>query len=79
MQSARSESDVDPLNDRYSIAAQSLLLGDVYERRGDREAAIGVWSAALRQLPDNVDERPLEIKQRTELVKRLKSTGKGIS
>jgi len=74
--SARSESDVDPVNDRYSIATQSLLLGDVYQRMGDRSAAVGAWTSGLRQLPRKITERPMEIKVRGELVKRLEAAGK---
>jgi tetratricopeptide (TPR) repeat protein len=68
---AHSENTGDPVADRYIVAAASCLLGDVQARAGDREGAIATWSAALAGLPRNVTERPWEINQRAELLRRL--------
>lgn len=71
LESARSERALDPINDRYSIATQYRLLGDVHQRMGNSEAARRAWSAGLTQLPRNIAERPLELKERAELLRGL--------
>jgi len=71
LESARSERDVDPINDRYSIAAQYRLVGDIHQRMANSEAARRAWAAGLAQLPRNVAERPLETRERAELLRRL--------
>ena len=68
---ARSENSEDPVTDHYRVAAASRLLGDVRRRTGDPEGAKAAWSAGLAQLPPNVTERPWEMNERAELLRRL--------
>jgi len=69
--SARTERNEDPVTDRYHIAAQSRLLGDIRQRAGDEQGAQAAWSAGLAQLPSNVTERPSEMNERAELLRRV--------
>jgi tetratricopeptide (TPR) repeat protein len=68
---AHSENTGDPVADRYIVAAASRLLGDIRAREGDRTGAMAAWSAGLAGLPQNVTERPWEINERAELLRRL--------
>jgi tetratricopeptide (TPR) repeat protein len=68
---ARIESSSDPVADRYSIADAYRLIGDIYQRMGDTRAADTAWAAAFAQLPQNVTERPSEIRERAGLLERL--------
>lgn len=72
--SARSERSADPITDRYRIAAQARLLGDLRRRAGDGDGAKAAWSAAIEQLPRSVTERPWEMNERAELLQRLGRT-----
>jgi tetratricopeptide (TPR) repeat protein len=69
--SARAERSADPVTDRYRVAAQARLLGDVRRRAGDLAGAMAAWSVGLAQLPRNATERPWEMNERAELLKRL--------
>lgn len=69
--SAGSERSADPVTDRYRIAAQARLLGDVRKRAGDGDGATRAWAAGLSQLPSNVAERPWEMNERAGLLRRL--------
>jgi hypothetical protein len=69
--SARTESNEDPVTDRYHIAASSRLLGDIRRRAGDERGAMAAWSAGLAQLPPNVAERPSEMEEHAQLLRRL--------
>lgn len=69
--SARRERSADPVTDRYTIAVAYRLLGEVRDRMGDEDAARAAWSAGLTQLPARVTERPREMNERAELLKRL--------
>jgi tetratricopeptide (TPR) repeat protein len=69
--SARTESNEDPVTDRYHIAASSRLLGDIRRRAGDEQGAAAAWSAGLAQLPPNVAERPSEMEEHAQLLRRL--------
>jgi tetratricopeptide (TPR) repeat protein len=69
--SARSEHNEDPVTNRYRVAAAYMLLGDVRQRGGAAEAAKAAWSAGLAQLPTGVAERPWDMKQRAELLRRM--------
>ena len=73
--SARSERSGDWITDpRYSVAAAYRLIGDIQQRTGDAKAANAAWSAGLAQLPENFTERPREMSERVELLKRLRRT-----
>ena len=69
--SARSERTGDPVTDRYLLAAAWRLLGDVRKRAGDADGAVSAWTDGLSQLPRNVTERPWEMNERAELLRRL--------
>lgn len=72
--SARTEQSADPVKDRYKIAAVHRLIGDVRRRMGDADGARAEWAVGLAQLPDKGVERPVELKERAELLKRLGRT-----
>jgi tetratricopeptide (TPR) repeat protein len=59
------------LDDRYKVAAAQRLVGDVANREGDRARAQQAWQAGLDILPKNVVERPRELRERAELLKRV--------
>lgn len=70
--SARTERSGEWIADpRYKVAAAYRLLGDVHQRAGNRRAAIAAWNAGLAQLPNNIAERPREMLERAEILKRL--------
>ncbi|MEO8141693.1 MAG: hypothetical protein ABI617_03445 [Sphingomicrobium sp.] len=69
--SAKSERSADPINDRYQIAGEYLVLGDVRQRLDDPEKARTAWMDGLSQLPTNVTERPSEARDRAELLRRV--------
>ena len=68
---ARLENSGDPVTDRYRLAAQARLLGDIREQSGDEAGARAAWSAGVAQLPPNVTDRPWEMNERAELLRRL--------
>ena len=68
---ARTERSGDSVMDRYRVAAAHRLVGDIHQRMGNRDAAHATWSAAIAQLPRSVAERPWEMSERAELLKRL--------
>ena len=67
--SAKSERSADRNRDSYKIAGELRLLGDVRKRMGDAAEAKAAWSDALAQLPRGITERPLETKERAELLR----------
>ena len=69
--SARTERSADPIKDRYSIAAEQRLLGDVRHRMGDNDGAKAAWVDGLVPLPTNQFERPWEMNERAELLRRV--------
>ena len=69
--SARSERSGDPVEDRYVIAATARMIGDVHRRMGDADGATAAWTQGLTQLPPNVTERPWEMNERVELLRRV--------
>lgn len=69
--SARSEQSADRIRDRYKIAGELRLLGDVRRRTGDAAGAKKAWSEGLAQMPPGVTERPLETKNRADLLRLL--------
>lgn len=72
--SARTERSTDSIKDRYRIAAGQRLVGDVRRRAGDPLGARTAWSAGLAELPSNVTERPVEMNEHAELLRRLDRT-----
>lgn len=71
LQSARAERSVDPIKDRYSIAAAYRLIGDIRQRSGDADAAGAAWTTGLAQLPGKIAEMPSEMNEHAELLKRV--------
>jgi tetratricopeptide (TPR) repeat protein len=71
IESARRETSADPLRPRYRIAAANRVIGDARLRMGDRAGAERAWAAGYSQLPRGVAERPREIADRAELLRRL--------
>ena len=71
LKSARDEHSVDPIKDRYRIAATYRLIGDIQRRMASNQIARQTWTAALAQLPANVNERPRELAVRVGLLNRL--------
>ena len=69
--SARGERNVDIYRPRYRVAAALRLIGDIQLRAGDRAAAERAWAQALGELPDGVTERPRELAERVELLRRV--------
>jgi len=69
--SASSEKTGDPIADRYIVAAAYRLTGDVRASAGNRQGATAAWSAGLTQLPANAVERPWELNERFQLMRRL--------
>ena len=69
--SARTERSSDPYKDRFKIAGEYRLLGDVRRRMGEPVEAKAAWTYALTQLPSGITERPIETKDRAELLRLL--------
>jgi tetratricopeptide (TPR) repeat protein len=73
--SARSERSADAIRDRFGIAAEQRLLGDIRLRAGNKDGAKSAWSEGLATLPTSGIERPWEMNERAELLSRL---GRGV-
>ena len=69
--SARTERRPDPVSVRYRVAAAHRHVGDVHRQLGNAQAARAAWTAALAHLPKTGAERPAEIHERAELLKRV--------
>ena len=69
--SASTERSADPIKDRYSVAAEQRLLGDVRHSTGDDVGARAAWAEGLAMLPTSGVERPWEMNERAELLRRL--------
>ena len=68
--SAKSEHSEDPIADKFRIAQTYLVLGDAHERSGDPLGAAIAWKAGLAVIPSAVIERPLEMNEHAELLRR---------
>jgi tetratricopeptide (TPR) repeat protein len=71
VEAARSEHSGDAVSDAYAVAAAYRLLGDIHQRARDYGGAETAWAQGLAQLPPNVAERPSEMHERAELLRRL--------
>ena len=69
--SAKSERSGDRVSDSYAVASSARLLGDLRQRAGDSAGANDAWSNGLGQLPANAAEKPWEMNERAELLRRL--------
>jgi len=68
--SAKTEHSEDPVADRFRIAQMYRLLGDVHERSGDLQGAATAWKAGLAVIPSAASERPLEMNEHAQLLRR---------
>jgi hypothetical protein len=71
LNAARREQSEDRTADRYSVATAYRLLGDVREKNGDIGGAKAAWTTGLAQIPANVRERPYEMSERADLLRRI--------
>jgi tetratricopeptide (TPR) repeat protein len=69
--SARRERSLDPVRDRFAVAAALRLEGEAHYRLGDAAAAARAWTAALSHLSAKVEERPRELNERVALLRHL--------
>ena len=69
--SAKTERRPDPISIRYRVAAAYRHLGDVRRQMGATDQAVAAWTAALAQLPRGTAERPAEMYERAEILKRV--------
>ena len=61
----------DEIQNSFAVARSHQLLGDVYQRIGDRTAARAAWNAGLAAIPADARERPWETSVRADLLARL--------
>jgi tetratricopeptide (TPR) repeat protein len=61
----------DEVNDRLAIAAAYKLVGDIYGRFGDRQAASNAWQAALAAWPSRLSETPRQMAIRASILDAL--------
>ena len=69
--SARTERSADSHRDKFKVSGAYRLLGDVRQRSGNVAGARAAWAEGLSQMPRGVTERPLETKDRADLLRRL--------
>jgi tetratricopeptide (TPR) repeat protein len=60
-----------PVDDSFKLAQSYLLLGDVRAKLHNVSGAQEAWQAGLAAIPANVAEKPVEIADHAELLKRL--------
>jgi tetratricopeptide (TPR) repeat protein len=61
----------DAISDSYLLASYQRLLGDAQARAGNRAAATSAWQSGLAGLPNNSAERPWELNERFQLLRRV--------
>jgi len=61
----------DAISDAYALASYQRLLGDAKARAGDHAGATSSWLTGLNELPANTVERPWELNERFQLLRRL--------
>ena len=71
LDAAESVKSSDSVGDRFMLARVQLLLGDIHRKAGDGLSAMSAWRAGMRALPTGVQERPGEMADRAELLRRL--------
>jgi tetratricopeptide (TPR) repeat protein len=69
--SSQSERNEDPVSNRFGVATAYRLLGDVYQRGGNAQAAKKAWSNALASLPRGIAEKPQELEQHAIILSKL--------
>jgi tetratricopeptide (TPR) repeat protein len=71
VQIAKTVRGTDQVSDRYLWARAYRVLGDARRSAGDGTGAIAAWQAALAALPAVATERPLEMRDRAEILRRV--------
>jgi len=71
LDAAESVKSSDSVGDRYMLVRVQLLVGDIHRKAGDGLSARSAWQGGLRALPMGVQERPGEMADRAELLRRL--------
>ena len=74
LDAAESVKSSDSVGDRYMLASVQLLIGDIHRRSGDSLSARSAWQAGLTSLPAGVQERPGEMADHADLLRRLGRT-----
>jgi tetratricopeptide (TPR) repeat protein len=69
--SARLEHGGDPISNHYRVAAAYRLLGNARSDSGDPQGAREAWTTGLSLLPENIKEKPQEMYEHAELLRRL--------
>jgi tetratricopeptide (TPR) repeat protein len=68
---ARTVKGTDQATDLYVLARSYRLLGDMRRSAGDNDGAAAAWQAGLAALPSVSGERPSEMRDRAEILRRL--------
>jgi tetratricopeptide (TPR) repeat protein len=68
---AKTVKSTDQITDRYLLARSYRLLGDMRRSAGDGAGATAAWQAAVAALPSVSGERPAEILDRAEILRRV--------
>ena len=71
MAGGRNLNSGDAVGDSYMLASYERLLGDAKLRAGDRPGAMSSWLSGLSALPKDAVERPWELNERFQLLRRL--------
>jgi len=61
----------DRIDDPFLVAQAYRLIGDIAARGGDSARATEAWNAGLASIPSNAAERPWEIHEHEQLLRRL--------
>jgi hypothetical protein len=67
---AKTVKTTDQATDRYLLAKAYRLLGDMRRSSGDMVGSAAAWQAALAALPSVSGERPVEMRDRAEILRR---------
>jgi len=67
--------DPRPIDRAFSIASAEMILGDALSQGGQRAAAGGAYERALAAWPRETEEKPREVAERAQLLRRLGRTG----
>lgn len=65
---AKSDQRGDPVDARVAIITAYKLVGDVYDRSGDRRAALPFWNSGLSLWPKQLSATPREMSMRAEML-----------
>ncbi|MES2135760.1 MAG: TIR domain-containing protein [Pseudomonadota bacterium] len=71
IETGKTVSSTDPVEDRYAVARSFSLLGDVRRKMGDQAGAKTAWEAGLAMIAANAAEKPNEMAEHAMLLHRL--------